>query len=58
MTQAHEQIINDICEIAAMPHDAELFKKLVTALYQKGVIQGHIDANNARLTSVRGSDEA
>ena len=40
----HEQIINDICEIAAMIHDPIKFKALVTLLYKKGVLDGNMQA--------------
>jgi hypothetical protein len=39
-----EQIINDICEIAASPHDKQAFKDIVTQLYRIGVIDGHMQA--------------
>jgi len=39
-----EQIINDICEIAARPHDKQAFKDIVTQLYRIGVIDGHMQA--------------
>jgi hypothetical protein len=39
-----EQLINDICEIAALPHDKQAFKDIVTQLYRIGVIDGHMQA--------------
>jgi len=39
-----EQLINDICEIAALPHDRQAFKDIVTQLYRIGLIEGHMQA--------------
>jgi hypothetical protein len=39
-----ESIIDDICQIAARPHDKKAFRELVERLYKLGVIDGNLQA--------------